>query len=190
MVPGEAREEKEYQVYETSRFAGRIPIRTSRKRTITVPIRTDGLYHTTSIPREQRSDARVIRGDGEIDTNDWTHIELRSQRLSFSENRRTIYFDIVWRAYEGNRDKSYGDTIIQSMKTIQIEIPYRVKKILPPLYVGSRKVWYRGKIHRLVSFPNYGMLSSIFVRFDKKGSHDDRAQELRADLTFSYWTEE
>jgi len=168
------------QVYETIEFAGKIPGRRWGR------VITEEDIETNS------KDAAVIRQDGEIDSDDWTMVELTSQTLQLSSDRRTIHFTVTWHAYEGEKNKTISSykTIIRSSKTFSHEFNKPVREILSPTSVGAAQQWYAGKVHTQQQFPNHGLLRNIRVLFDGPGGQDQEVQLLNAKLSFEIWLEE
>jgi|GEM_PF-4830223 len=166
------------QVFETIEFAGKIPGRKWGKITKRLRISTGG------------EDTAVTRQDSEIDTDDWTLIQLTSQDLSLSPDRRTVRFDIVWHAFEGEKNKELKKTIIRSAKSFSIPFAKPVREFVSPRHIGARNEWYSGERHTPQQFPNHGLLKNIRVRFDAKGGNDHLVQQLRAELSFTLWLEE
>jgi len=168
------------QVYETIEFASKIRTCQFGKVLKTAQIVTTG------------QDAAVTREDDEIDTDDWTLVQLTSQRLRLSADRRTVFFDVAWQACEANDDKKLdGHTVIASSKTFSYPFNKPIKAFISPTSIGNRDQWYAGKsIFDPQAFPNHGLLSNIRVRFDADGKRDHTAQLLRAELNFSVWLEQ
>ena len=172
------------QVYETTEFAGKIPKRSWRLQNEVYSISTSG------------DDAAVIIGDSEMGTDDWTKVELVSQSFRLSSDRREVLFDLVWRAYEGESNKTIqlnrkGRTMIESRKTYYYKMPRPVDRFaMISTSVGAQENWYAGRVHNHVPFPNHGFLSNIRIKFDGPGRNDKDLQNLRATLNFSVWLEE
>lgn len=167
------------QVYETAEFSGKIPLRSWGRSTQRFQITTTG------------NDARVIRQDAEIHSDDWTLVQIVSQELSLSADRNVVDFKLVWRAIEAEEDQTVkAKTIIESIVTIQKPLPRPAKHIISPTQIGPREEWYAGEVQRPVPFPDHGLLSNIRVQFDGPGGKDDQLQHLEADLEFEVWLEE
>jgi hypothetical protein len=167
------------QVFETAEFAGKIPVRRFEKVVKSKHVKTTG------------QDAAVTRQDDEIDSDDWTLVQLTSQRLRLSEDRRTVHFDLVWQAFEAEKNKSIRNdrTIIRSSKTFSFPFPKPIKTIISKAAFGAQNQWYAGKVHTAQPFDNCGLLSNIRVKFDADGDKDHLVQSLQADLEFSVWLE-
>jgi hypothetical protein len=167
------------QVYETAEFSGKIPIRSFGKQ-----VRTEKI--TTNF-----RDAMKFDGDEEIHTDDWTLVEISSQKLELSKDGRTVTFTLVWQASEAQKDRSIrkGATKIKSSKSFPVRFTKPVK-ILSQTSFGTRRQWYSGAAHALQSFDNCGLLRNIRVQFDDKTRDSVRAQRLEAELEFTVWMEE
>ena len=173
------------QVFETSTFSGKIPVRKFGKSVIKEKLNTDS------------TNAKVDNSDGEVDSDDWTKVELTRQNLRLSEDRRTLYVDLLWKLYEGEKDKtvkmkngSAEKTVIVSSRTFEFTQSKPIKEIVSVVAPPSKEEWYRGKVHRSVPFPNHGNLSNISVRFDGEGRNDVDAQMFAADLNVTVWLED
>lgn len=119
-------------------------------------------------------------------------VQLTSQNLRLSADRRTIHFDLVWHAFEAESNMTIRNdrTMIRSSKTFSYSFPKAIRSIESPQSIGSRDEWYAGELHAHQRFPNHGLLSNIQVKFDAKGDHDDQKQSLIATLEFTVWLEE
>lgn len=170
------------QVFETVEFAGRIPGRSWGKRVQRIAIFTD------------YNDADTVRHDDELGSDDWSMVELTSQALRLSPDRRAISLDLEWNAFEGEHTRTIrGDrTVIRSLKSINfLPYPKPVRSIVTsPTSYGARQEWYAGRQHDFVSFPNHGLLTDIRVRFDANGRQDHLVQRLDAFANFEIWIEE
>ena len=132
-----------------------------------------------------RSNARIERGDAEIDSDDWTSVGL-----SYVANvrERDIELTVSWYAQEGNHDKSNGDTRFLSSKTFKVftvqgSCPDSRIVATPGLVRTTSKVkWYRGRAHGFRGFDDTGSLKNISVRFDGNGGNDDALQAMNAVL--------
>ncbi|HKS42384.1 MAG TPA: hypothetical protein VJX74_17325 [Blastocatellia bacterium] len=133
------------------------------------------------------ADSQIVEGDDELDSDDWTSIELSYNIHQVNANE--VQITLLWYAQEYNSDRSKRGTRIASSKTF---ILFPANSLCPNLRIdsinglqlsSSRVEYYHGKIHDFVSFPNVGSLYNIYVRFDGKGEHDQLHQALKADLS-------
>lgn len=133
------------------------------------------------------ANARIVAGDDEIDSDDWTSVEL-SYKINKTNDGRGLDLDLTWYAQERNSDRSRGDTRIVSSKTIPIldlgpSCPGLVIQEIRGLIMSSRgEEFYRGEVHRAVAFRDTGSLVAIRVQFDGSGRHDEQRQALNAEL--------
>jgi hypothetical protein len=146
---------------------------------------------TATVPafqiRTTGNDARIVAGDGEIDSDDWTSVEL-SYSLSVANGGQEIQLNLEWYAQERNSDKSRGNSRFVSSKTFTV---FRVSSCCPGTVIadiegidrsGRGEEYYRGEVHSAKPFPVTGSLQNIEVRFDGDGGHDERLQTLKATL--------
>jgi hypothetical protein len=132
--------------------------------------------------------ARVVHGDAEIDSDDYTRVGL-SYRIVKTPNDRGLRLELSWFAQELNRNKSFGDTRILSEKSFQLysvdaDCPDSTIEAINGLVLeGSRETDYRGKVHRFSLFPATGALANIQVKFDSTGRNDVGVQALRATVS-------
>ena len=131
-------------------------------------------------------DARTISGDNEIDSDDWTGVEL-SYSIDKVNGDREIEMTITWYAQEKEKDRSPGDTRMMSSKVISLYkvqgCPELIIKDITGLELqGTQAEDFYGEIHDFVSFPDCGSLRNIKVRFDGSGSNDDSQQSLTATI--------
>ena len=132
-----------------------------------------------------RTNASLTAGDAEIDSDDWTSVQLS---YSIDNSNDQVELNLTWHAQERNKDKSKGNTRINSSKTITIykvkpSCPLRIMKIEGLIMNSSKEEFYQGEIHGYRTFPDTGSLKSIRVQVDADGRHDDRVQALRATLS-------
>ena len=147
-------------------------------RTVTVPskvISTDG------------SNARVVAGDAEIDSDDFTKVGV-SYKVKRTQNNRGIQLSLNWYAQELNKNHSKGDTRIASEGTFPI---FSVESSCPESQIlsldglttsDSAPTEYSGRVHTYSPFPPTGSLTNIKVRFDGPTSKDTKEQALRANV--------
>lgn len=169
------------QVFETAEFAGKIPGRSWGKVSYRKP------FETTP------QDAVVIRSDNEMRTDDWTMVQMESQDLRLSPDRRTILFDIVWNAWEGESNMTIrGDrTAIESRLTKAIDPGGVVREFIGPTSFGAAQQWFRGGISLVPqAWGNHGFLENIRVVVDGPGGNDSTHFRLNATLIFEYWLED
>jgi hypothetical protein len=130
-------------------------------------------------------DARVVEGDSELDSDDWTSVEV-SYEIEVSD--REILLELNWAAQELNRDGTRGDTRIHSQKTFRIfELggDYRsceISGISAASLSQENDERYRGEVHDWQRFPTTGLLTNINVKFDGEGGNDQRVQALDAEF--------
>ncbi|MHA4844817.1 hypothetical protein ACX0G7_11670 [Flavitalea antarctica] len=146
--------------------------------------RTDDV--STKIIETKSADARTVSGDSEIDSDDWTGLEL-SYRIYKTNRDREIEMTVTWYAQEKNSDRSPGNTRIMSSKVIPL---YKIDGC-PELVIeditgielqGTKTEDFSGEIHDFVNFPDFGLLRNIRVRFDGPGANDDSKQHLTASV--------
>lgn len=176
-----ANDNEPMQVFETIEFAGKIPGRSWGLVTKRESIFTDA------------SNAAPIRSDNEINTDDWTMVRIDSQRLRLASDGRTVLFDLVWSAWEGEKNHTIrGDrTVIESRKTFTFQQPRPVSEIVSRTSFGPMDRWFSGRLPQVtLPFGNHGLLENIQVVVDGPGGHDSDFQRLDATLAFEVWLEE
>lgn len=132
------------------------------------------------------SDARIISGDAEIDSDDWTGVEL-AYTIEKINGDREIQITIKWYSQERNNNLSTGDTRIMSSKIFSLykidDCPELVIKNIRGLELqGSETNNFQGEVHNFVDFPDCGSLRNVNVRFDGSGSDDVPMQYLKAQM--------
>ncbi len=182
------------QVFETAEFSGRIP---GRAWGLT-PVSIENALWTSG------SNARTVRGDDEIASNDWTLCRLDTQTLYVSPDRRELRMKLLWQAIEGNGDQTFGDTIIQTEKDALIySVPpgSAIRSFLPP--TGNEEqteswsappmdIWIRGDVHdQLVQATTaWGFLRNVAVQVDTDTGNDPPGQKLQSSGSWRVWVQE
>jgi hypothetical protein len=148
-------------------------------RTVPVPsklISTDG------------SNARVVAGDAEIDSDDFTKVGV-SYRVERTQDNRGIQLALSWYAQELNGNHSNGDTRIVSegvfpLFSVEPSCPQSTTLSVDGLTTSASAAReYSGKVHTHGPFPSTGSLTNIKVRFDGPTSQDTKEQALRANVS-------
>lgn len=183
------------QVFETVEFSGRIPTRAWGL----TPVRDETSWTTGD------DDTRILDGDGEIDSDDWTLASLVKQRAYISSDQLELRMKIVWQAREGNSKdgiRSFGNSWFESDKDVLI---YRappgstLRSFLPPSgdcevqawSAPPLDVWLRGHLVGLTPVTTqWGFLRNVKVQVDGGGDRDDRVNELHAEGSWRVWVEE
>ncbi len=128
----------------------------------------------------------VVRGDDEIDTDDWTSVDV-AYRVVISADRKSLLLQLTWGAQERNGDRSPGDTYIQSRGSFNLfSVPSRcadasIASVEGYEPQGSRTELFSGKnLHGFLNFPDTGSLTNVRVRIDGRGGRDSARQALTA----------
>jgi PKD repeat protein len=133
--------------------------------------------------RTTGDDASIATGDDEIDSDDWTSVELSySIRIV---NGREIQLTLSWYAQERNSNKSKGNTRYRSSKTFTLfraESGSVIDEVQGIELSANREQYYSGEVHGFKTFPATGSLGDIKVRVDADGEHDKQQQALTATL--------
>ena len=171
--------------YETVEFAGQIPVDRNRaEETILV---------TGKEVKLTGADARVLQGDTEIDTDDWTSVAV-DYTIHVSPDRRAIDLTLTMDAYELEGDKSFeGDnTRIQTKRTIRVfnlaaDDPRLIKKVVAMPMTAAESHHFRGELHNWLTYENGAVraLRNISVKVDAEGRKDTDAQGLTAVVDFT-----
>lgn len=134
------------------------------------------------------SNTRIDLGDDEIDSDDWTSVELY-YNIEMAKNEREILLEVIWFAQERNSDRTPGNTRFKSFETFTLfkadqHLTGAIIKDIEGLELSAKKEeYYRGRVHGFVPFPNAGSLNDIKVQFDGPGRRDDQKQALIAVLS-------
>jgi hypothetical protein len=130
-------------------------------------------------------DAKVVSGDSEVDSDDWTRVEV-AYTLALSPSGKSLELHIEWFVQELNKNKSFGDTRILSRRKVTL---YSVDQKCTDSRIlsfsakdGKLSNDFRGKVHSLSPFPDVGVLRNVRVRFDGPGRDDVRQQRLTAEV--------
>jgi PKD repeat protein len=133
--------------------------------------------------RTTGDDARRATGDDEIDSDDWTSVELSySIRVV---NNREIQLTLVWYAQERNSNRSPGNTRFRSSKSFTLfsATPGSIiDKVQGVELSANREQYFQGEVHGFKPFPDTGSLQGIRVRVDADGGQDRQQQALTATL--------
>ena len=116
-------------------------------------------------------------GDAEINSDDWTWTKI-SYSIQGKGTKKAL-IQIVYKAYEGNRNKSFGDTRFTLTKSIPLGSFDKHIKAFSTGISGSKEVWFRGRKHGYQNFPDFGPFKNLEVSFDRKGRSDHKALKLR-----------
>lgn len=132
------------------------------------------------------SDAQVIAGDSEVNSNDWTRVEV-TYGVEQADNDRSLRMTLTWFTQELNGNKSLGDTRIRSKKAFTL---YSVPPECPDLRIARPQDLatsltdsandYSGQVHGAVQYPDAGALREVRVQFDHRGGGDHNVQSLSA----------
>ncbi|QDU28849.1 Thiol-activated cytolysin [Anatilimnocola aggregata] len=169
--------------YRTAEFAGQIV--TKRKK-------CEETVLIAKLPVELTGqDARLIRDDQEVFSNDWTAVDL-SYTLAVSSDQRHVMLAITLGTRECENDRSYrGATHIQSSRQIRVfSLPEGdTRKILSVKAASLSEIrnneLFGGELLHSFAFPNTGALYDIVVRVDGKSGEDLKEQSLKAIIDFS-----
>jgi PKD domain len=133
------------------------------------------------------NDASLVAGDREIDSDDWTSVEV-SYSLTIVNERREVQLRVEWYAQERNKDKSKGNTRFMSSKNYTV---FNVASCCPGTLIenvtgidlsAEREHYFQGEAHGYKPYPSTGSLRNIKVKFDGPQSNDQTLQALTATL--------
>ena len=164
--------------YETLEFAGQIV--TGRKR-------AEETIRLTKAVELTATDARLVHEDPEIDTDDWTKVDVRYS-LALSSNSRAVDLALTMNAFECESDRRYNwETHIRTAKTIGLyklanDDPRVILSIDAVSRSDFREEMFGGRLHDWFSFPSFGALREITVHVDGSTGNDVREQGLKAEL--------
>lgn len=138
-------------------------------------------YSISALAYESVGSATIKRGDGEIDSDDWTYTRV-GYWLSVSQDGRGIILEIDYDAREGNSNKSFGDSWFRLSNKKEI---YRldsseqrsIRSILSK-QTDEMEKWHSGERHGFQEFPDFGALSVVQVRFDADGGNDQDRMKI------------
>jgi hypothetical protein len=134
------------------------------------------------------NDASLVAGDREIDSDDWTSVEV-SYAITIVNARREIQLRVEWYAQERNSNKSKGNTRFMSSKNYTV---FNIASCCPGTMIdnvtgidmsANREQYYQGEAHGYKPFPTTGSLQNIKVKFDGAQANDLTLQALTATLT-------
>jgi PKD repeat protein len=150
--------------------------------------RTITVGATANVPSFQVStsgnDASIATGDDEIDSDDWTSVEL-SYSVRIVNSRREIQLAVDWYSQERNSNKSKGNTRYKSSKTFTLFTAPSgavIDEVRGLVLSANGEQYYSGEAHGFKTFPSTGSLRNIRVKFDADGGHDRQQQGLTATL--------
>jgi PKD repeat protein len=150
--------------------------------------RTITVGATANVPSFQVStsgnDASIATGDDEIDSDDWTSVEL-SYSVRIVKSRREIQLAVDWYSQERNSNKSKGNTRYKSSKTFTLFTAPSgavIDEVRGLVLSANGEQYYSGEAHGFKTFPSTGSLRNIRVKFDADGGHDRQQQGLTATL--------
>ncbi len=133
------------------------------------------------------NNASLAAGDREIDSDDWTSVEV-SYTMTIVNARREVQLRVEWYAQERNKDKSKGNTRFMSSKNYTV---FNIASCCPGTVIdnvtgidmsANREQYYQGEAHGRKPFPTTGSLRDIQVQFDGPQSNDQTLQSLTATL--------
>jgi len=168
--------------YETVEFAGRI---IHEPQAETKQVRNQ---HIRLTPQ----DARLINGDSEIDTDDWTLIAV-SYQLRASDDGRAAELTVTMDAKELEGDRRFeGDnTHIRTSRTIRAyelnpNDDRTIKEVRASSLSRSHSHYFRDELHLWFTFGDgvVGALRDIRIHVDAPGRNDLAQQGLEAQMDF------
>ena len=133
------------------------------------------------------NDASLVGGDREIDSDDWTSVEV-SYSLTIVNQRREVQLRVEWYSQERNNDKSKGNTRFMSSKNYTVFnaascCPGTIIENVTDITMSARdEHYFNGEAHGYKPFPTTGSLQNIKVKFDGPQSNDQTLQALTATL--------
>ena len=129
----------------------------------------------------------AVRGDNEIDSDDWTQVAV-SYDIVADASRQNASIEITLDAYECNDDKTYGDTHLRLKKKLALySAPpgKKIRQIKGVAMSGTLSEYFKGKRHGPQSFEGkVGSLAGLTFTFDGKGRDDHKKMNLSASLSF------
>jgi hypothetical protein len=163
------------QVFETADFAGKIPVRTWGYQHISQDVITGG------------TEARVVNGDAEVHSDDWTMVSIDDQDLNIVGDR-DLEFRLKWTTHEGNRNKGLdsGASVIENALIVPIRLSGNINRdYFTPFNPPVVERWYSGvNLQRTSLDPgNPSLLKNVVVQFDGNGD-DQKNQFFSAKLEF------
>ena len=136
--------------------------------------------------RTSGADAQKVRGDYEIDSDDWTNIEAEYS-LHIVQGRE-VQLRVTWFSQECESNKTPGDTRFRSTKAFTV---FNVESCCPGAVIDAiegiertarQERFYQGQVHDFKQFPNFGSMTGLEVRFDGPGDNDEPRQGFRGTL--------
>jgi PKD repeat protein len=134
--------------------------------------------------RTTGGDASIAAGDDEIDSDDWTSVEV-SYSVRIVNSGREIQLILNWYSQERNSNRSKGNTRYKSSKTFTLfsaQSGSVIDGVQGIELSGSEEHYYSGEVRGFKPFPTTGSLHDITVRIDASGGHDMQQQALTATL--------
>jgi PKD repeat protein len=132
--------------------------------------------------RTTGGDASTETGDDEIDSDDWTSVELS---YSVTIARSEIQLTLNWYSQERNSNRGKGNTRFKSSKTFTLfraQSGSVIDDVQGIVLSANKEQYYSGEVHGFNPFPATGSLRDITVRVDADGGHDRQQQALTATL--------
>ncbi len=131
---------------------------------------------------------RVVRGDDEIDTDDYTKVAVQYE-ITVDEDDKNAHIWVRLDAYECNSDKTYGDTHLRLEKKLHLySAPegMKIDKIADVPLTGQHSEFLRGERHGPQSFESkkLGGLRNLTFTIDGRGRKDHDRMNLRAEIDF------
>lgn len=121
--------------------------------------------------------ARIVRGDGEINSDDWTWVRVRYSISGMNTRQATL--NVTYEAREGNRNKSFGDTYFIATRKFPVgTFPSAIKSFSHRS--GEVTRWLKGKRHGYQEIGSNGPFRNLKVSFDAKGRNDLNSMKLSA----------
>jgi len=155
-----------------------------------VPPRSRIVHDSIKITTGPR-DARLRAGDWELDTDDWTLLEV-SYSTKITNHGRSVDLTIKWHVVELEKNQGYksGNTQIQSDKTIRIwQQPPNSSRIVKEIVKGGSGSFSKhvpGEVHGPHMYESFGGFQSPTISFDGKGRNDGDRQSFSGRLQWSY----
>ena len=131
------------------------------------------------------TDADVVGKDSEVDSDDWTSVDLS---YDVKTSNRDVKLELKWAVQERNSNRTRGNTRIESKKTVTLFdldneqgcLEYRISGTNIKTPAGDHEEYYQGEARGQQRFPDTGYLKGIKLEFDKKGGDDNAVQKLDA----------
>lgn len=149
----------------------------------------DGQLARKSVRVRSTQGGIVVRGDSEIDTNDYTMVSVRYQ-LQIDAARKHIVAFVTLDAYECNRDKTFGDSHLRlAFRRTVYTAPtgQTIVKIVGTTLTASHREFLRGKRHGPQRFQRrrIGSLTHALFTIDGKGRRDHNRMSFDGTIEFT-----